>query len=47
MTRSITLTLAAVLAAVAMPLAAQETHGINPADMDTAAKACVDRKSVV
>ena len=42
MTRSITLTLAAAVAAVALPLAAQQVHGINPADMDTSAKACVD-----
>src|SRR5664280_1866178 len=42
MTRSLTLTLAAAVAAVALPLAAQESHGINPADMETSAKACVD-----
>ena len=42
MTRSLTLTLAAAVAAVALPLAAQEAHGINPADMDTGAKACRD-----
>ncbi len=42
MTRSITLTLAAALAATAMPLAAQEVHGIHPANMDTSAKACQD-----
>lgn len=42
MNRSVTLTLAAVTAAVALPLAAQQVHGINPADMDTSAKACVD-----
>ncbi|MDD5564069.1 MAG: M13 family metallopeptidase, partial [Thermoanaerobaculaceae bacterium] len=28
--------------AVALPLAAQQVHGINPADMDTGAKACVN-----
>jgi predicted metalloendopeptidase len=42
MTRSLPLTLAAAVAAVALPLAAQESHGINPADMETSAKACVD-----
>ncbi len=42
MNRSVTLTLAAVAAAVALPLAAQQVHGINPADMDTSAKACVN-----
>ncbi len=42
MNRSVTLTLAGVAAAVAMPLAAQQVHGTNPADMDASAKACVD-----
>jgi putative endopeptidase len=42
MTRSLTLALAAAVAAVALPLAAQESHGINPADMDARAKPCLD-----
>ncbi len=42
MNRSLSLTLAAVAATVALPLAAQQVHGINPADMDTSAKACVN-----
>jgi putative endopeptidase len=42
MTRSLTPFFAALVAAVAVPLAAQQVHGINPADMDTSAKPCVD-----
>ena len=42
MNRPFHLALAAVAAAVALPLAAQQVHGINPADMDTGAKACVN-----
>jgi putative endopeptidase len=42
MTRTRCLALAAALAAIACPLMAQETHGINAADMDTAAKPCQD-----
>ncbi|MGD1149459.1 MAG: M13 family metallopeptidase [Thermoanaerobaculaceae bacterium] len=37
-----TVVLVAVMAALALPLAAQETHGINAADMDATAKPCQD-----
>ncbi|HVN75736.1 MAG TPA: M13 family metallopeptidase [Thermoanaerobaculaceae bacterium] len=43
MTRSLRIgILSVVVAAVALPLAAQEVHGVNSADMDTAAKPCTD-----
>ncbi len=43
MTRpSAVLALLVALASTALPVAAQEVHGINPADMDTAAKPCAD-----
>ena len=42
MMRAHTLVVVAMMAAIALPLAAQETHGINPADMDTTAKPCQD-----
>jgi predicted metalloendopeptidase len=34
--------LAALMAAIALPLTGQDTHGINAADMDTTAKPCQD-----
>jgi len=40
MTRTLTLVLVALMAAIALPLTGQETHGINAADMDTTAKPC-------
>ena len=42
MNRPFHLAIAAALVAVAVPLAAQQVHGINPADMDPGAKACVN-----
>jgi putative endopeptidase len=42
MTRTHTLVLVAVMAAIALPLTGQETHGINAADMDTTVKPCQD-----
>ena len=42
MTRSHFVLLAVAVAAIALPLAAQEVHGINPSDMDPSAKPCQD-----
>ena len=42
MNRSLTLALALVVVAVAAPLAAQETHGINRSDMDPSVQPCQD-----
>ena len=42
MNRSLTLALAAFVIVVALPLGAQETHGINPSDMDPSAQPCQD-----
>ena len=42
MTRAHILVVVAAMAAIGLPLSAQETHGINAADMDATAKPCQD-----